>query len=36
MSREQHEPSHRSMWVLLIVAVLAGLFAFWFIKERET
>jgi hypothetical protein len=35
MSREQHEPSHRSMWVLLIVAVLAGLF-FWFIKERET
>ncbi len=27
--------SHRSVWLMLIVAVAAGLFAFWFMRGRE-
>ena len=35
MSRDRAAPSHRPLWVMLVLLVLAGLFVFWFIRERE-
>lgn len=35
MSRNRDASSHRSLWVMLVLLVLAGLFVFWFVRERE-
>jgi hypothetical protein len=35
MSRDRDTSSHRSLWVMLLLLFFAGLFAFWFIRERE-
>jgi hypothetical protein len=36
MSRERDVSSHRSVWLMLIVAIATGLFAFWFIRGRAS
>lgn len=36
MSREKDGSSHRSVWLMLILAIVAGLFAFWFLRARES
>lgn len=35
MSRKRDASSHRSMWLILILAISAGLFICWFIRDRE-
>ena len=36
MSPDREASSHRTLWVMLILLLVAGLFAFWFMRERET
>jgi hypothetical protein len=36
MSREKDVSSHRSVWVMLIVAIAAGVLAFWFMHGRDS
>jgi hypothetical protein len=36
MSREKDVSSHRSVWVMLLVAIAAGVFAFWFMHGRDS
>jgi hypothetical protein len=36
MSREKDVSSHRSVWVMLVVAIAAGVFAFWFMHGRDS
>lgn len=36
MSREKDVSSHRSLWLMLLVAIAAGVFAFWFTHGRES
>jgi hypothetical protein len=36
MSRERDESSHRSVWLMLLLAIAVGVFAFWFMHGRDS
>jgi hypothetical protein len=36
MSCQEEASSHRAMWLMLIGAVVSGLFAFWFVRARTS
>jgi hypothetical protein len=36
MSRQRDVSSHRSAWLMLIVVIATGLFAFWFVRGRAS
>ena len=36
MSRREQASSHRAMWLILVGAVVSGLFAIWFVRGRAS
>ena len=36
MSRQEEASGHRAMWLMLIGAVVTGLFTFWFVRGRTS
>jgi hypothetical protein len=36
MSRETEVSSHRAVWLMLIIAIAAGVFAYWFKHSHDS
>jgi LPXTG-motif cell wall-anchored protein len=36
MSRHEETSGHRALWLMLVGAVVTGLFAFWFVRGRNS